>query len=192
MVRGQGLQGQRRASSGGHVRFERVRRLCRGSRLARYDGERSLFDQSPAKVGLQASPGRRSHRLFFDRRHGLFQADAPRSLCAIHQPLGLEQGGSIGQAVPAKEADYFLDREHGTVQVSQADSRRHPRVEQGVRKSGLCRCGRGSPATGQGRLGSGRHQLQHRSLDNGGRGNCLRSLACQSIDRPDPGRGHSD
>ena len=63
--------------------------------------------------------------------------------------------------VDAQGADHLLAGEDDSVQVSQADPRRHPGMEQGVREGGLLRRDRSAAAAGRCAVGAGRHSLQH-------------------------------
>ena len=60
----------------------------------------------------------------------------------------LEKADPVGRRLDAEAADRLLAREDDSVQVSQADPRRHPRMEQGVREGRLLRRDRSPPAAG--------------------------------------------
>ena len=89
----------------------------------------------------------------------------------------LQKADPSAELSPPEEADHVLARKDDSVRLSQADPRRHPGMEQGLREGRLRQRHRSSPAARQRRLGSGRHQLQHVPLDHGRRRLCHGPLA---------------
>ena len=100
---------------------------------------------------------------FLTVRQGLLAQGRRRPLRALHQPLGSAEGRSLGRAFAAEEADHLLARKDDSLRLSQADPRRHRRMEQGLREGRLRQRHRSPPAAGQRRLGSGRHSTTTRS-----------------------------
>ncbi len=90
---------------------------------------------------------------------------------------------------PPQKTHHLLAGKDHPLGIPQTDSRGYPGMEQGVRESGLCQRDRGAgSATGR-YLGSGGHQLQHVSLDNGGSGFRHGAVAGQPADGRNPRRG---
>ena len=135
-------------ASSGHLDIDTVRRQ------PRRNDQRPLLDQPAAADRLSAALGRRSRRLLRHGGQGLVAQERRRPLRPLHQSLGPAKGRPLGRAVAAQEADHVLARKDDSVRLSQADPRRHPGMEQGLREGRLRQRHRSPPAARQATTGT--------------------------------------